>query len=78
MKSSKEAYSKRGLKARYGVGDTAIDRGVASGKLKVHRLGARRLLFLRSDIEAWIRGHPAGPLSGKEERVEELLDREPP
>ena len=76
MRSSKDAFSKRELKARYGISDAAIDKGRASGRLKAYRLGTTRLLFLRSEVEAWIRGHRAEPLSDKEERVQRLLDRE--
>lgn len=59
----------------YGLDRQTLARAILAGELPASRPGARRILLLRPDIEAWLRRHAVQP-SRATDVVERVLERE--
>lgn len=70
------ALSCRGIQRQYGIDRRRIASAIASGDLPASRLGVRRLLILRADFEAWLRGHAVHrSVAHSEQRGERVTPR---
>ena len=50
-------FSMKGAARAFGVDHGALRDAIRSGELSAARIGAKRLLILRVDVEAWVRKH---------------------
>jgi len=72
----RHALSARGVEREYQIGRDRVIAAVRAGELPAARLGARRILILRTDLERWIRAHTIRPTTDARVRVDEVLARE--
>jgi excisionase family DNA binding protein len=56
-----EAFSAREIERRYRIDRGTISAAIHSGDLRAHRLGLRRFLILRADLERWLSGFVVEP-----------------
>lgn len=61
LKPDDHPLSIRAAARLLGVARERISDAVKSGELPNYRLGRRRLLIYRRDLESWVRSHPGRP-----------------
>jgi excisionase family DNA binding protein len=60
-KTYRRGYKRQQVAEMFGCHIATIDRLIASGKLKAHRLSARNITILDADIEEFIAAHQIKP-----------------
>jgi len=70
----REGLSERGVQRVFGIGRRRLAEARAAGELRAARLGVRRFLYLRRDVEAYLARHAVTPAA--DQRVDEILARE--
>lgn len=66
----------RGAARLYGVSHVTVRAAIAANELPAARIGRRRLLILRTDLDAWIRKHQLRPSTDDVAVVDRVLERE--
>ena len=57
----RDAFSAREVERRYGIDRGTISAAIQAGELRAHRLGRRRFLVLRADLERWLESFVVKP-----------------
>jgi excisionase family DNA binding protein len=57
----RDGYSAREIERRYRIDRGKISVAIQRGELRAHRLGRRRFLILRADLERWLSGFVVKP-----------------
>lgn len=70
------ALSARGVARLLGVSPDLVLEEIRTGRLPAYRLGRRRLLVRREDVEAWLAARRVRPTAHAERIVERVLQRE--
>ena len=65
----RRALSARGVEREYGVDRGLVGRAIRTGQLPASRVGRRRYLVFRDDVEGWLRAFKVKPGSGDEGKV---------
>ena len=60
----------------YSLSKTTIRDAIRAGELPAFRIGKRRLLILRQDLEQWLRKHQVRPSAHAEQTVRDRLEHE--
>jgi len=56
-----DAFSAREAERRFGIGRGRLAQAIAAGELMASRLGTRRLVILRGDLERWLARYAVQP-----------------
>ena len=73
---AREAFTARGVQRSYGIARAQVCQAIKDGDLKAYRLGDRRLLIMREDLEEWFLKSAVVPRPKAEARVREVLEHE--
>jgi helix-turn-helix protein len=66
----------RAASREYGLARKTLNTAIASGELRARRLGARRVVILRAELERFLLGMPLRPSASVESIVARRLQRE--
>ena len=74
--TDRQAYTLRGAARAYGLARDTLAAAIRAGDLPASRLGSRRLVILRRDLDAWLVAHRVPVGDTAEHVVARILARE--